>query len=157
MIFMEEYLLETTFANKRNLEKHYKDHVLEIGERFNPDNPKFPHMSMEQYDFLADELSNEKAGLSTDRDPSTHVIGFVLKDGRSVKFRKRSQFYPRERFSELVIYVDDELRGHETISYMLGRPGKIFRMLQQYQSELPENEAQVVDNSVVEMLSKIVD
>ena len=41
MKLSEEFLLEVTFENRFNLERHYADHVLRPNERFNPENPKF--------------------------------------------------------------------------------------------------------------------
>ncbi len=137
MIFSESFLLEATFLNAANLDRHYQKHVLQPGEVFNPDDPKFPHMSKEDYANRAETLSLVPAGDSEDR--SSHIIGFEIEDGRRVKIHKRSPFYPRDRFCEVVMYVEDENRGTEIISYMLGRPGKLFRLKQHFVKELPEN------------------
>ena len=92
MLFTEEYLFEVTFTNPNNLKKHYLSHVLQPGEQFNPEDPKFPYMTMEEYAQRAKELSEEPAGLSTDR--SSHVIRFKVENDRLEKCRKRSPFYP---------------------------------------------------------------
>lgn len=159
MIFTEEYLFEATFTNPANLDRHYNQHVLKDGEEFNPDDPKFKPISKEEYARRAQELSETKAYPSDDRDPSHTVIGFVLKDGRCVKFRKRCSDYPTERYCEEVIYVDDENKGHEIISYLVGRPGKIFREKKNFLSELPENipETEMNVQEALEYLNSIQD
>lgn len=159
MIFEENYLLEATFLNKDNLAAHYDSHVLKVGEKFDPKNPKFPHMSIEEYEKRAIELSEMDAGKSDDTNPKTKVVGFMLNDGRCVKFRKRCPFFITDRYCEVVIYVDDEIHGHEVITYMVGRPGKLKRVKEnQYAGELPENIKEDDGLSVgeaLEMLNKM--
>ena len=143
MRFTEEYLFEATFTNPENLKRHYHQHVLQDGEKFDPMDPKYPSsMTIEEYAKEAKELSEAEAGDSENRE--SHIIGFQIGNGRRVKFRKRTNQFEHNpelaRFCDMVMYVDDEERGTEVISYMLGRPGKIFRMKQQFVSELPENE-----------------
>lgn len=135
MYFTEQFLLEATFLNAANLHKHYLRHVQQPGEKFDPNDPKFPYMTEEEYAKRAEELSLAEAGDSEDR--VSHIIGFEIGDRRRVKIRKRSPYFPKERFCEVVLYVEDG-RGSEVISYMLGRPGKIFRLKQQFVRELPE-------------------
>ncbi len=139
MIFTEEYLYEATFMNPNNLDSHYRSHVLQPGEKFDPNDPKFPPMSKEEYANYAEKLSLENAGRSDDYNPSTKVIGWEIGDGRKVKFRKISPFYPGTKFCEMVMYVDDDLHGNEIINYMIGRPGKIYRVKKQFVSELDES------------------
>lgn len=158
MIFDEQFLNEATFLNPENLKQHYLSHVMQNkDEKFDPNDPKFPPMSMEEYMRRAEELSEEPAGKSDDR--VSHVIGFMIRDPktgkpRRCKFRKRSPFYKHESrsFPEMVIYVEDDILGHEIISYMVARPGKIFRERQHYIGELPENETQSpMENAFAEL------
>lgn len=139
MLFTEEYLYEATFMNPSNLTSHYLSHVLQPGEKFNPSDPKFPPMTKKEYADYAEKLSLEKAGKSDDYNTSTKVIGWEVEDGRKVKFRKRSPLYPNTKFCEMVMYVDDDVHGNEIINYMVGRPGKMFRMKKQLVSELDES------------------
>lgn len=136
-----KYILnETLFTNSENLDRHWEKHVLKQDEPFNSLDPKFPNMTKDQYDKFADELSNMTAWTSKDiNNPDIPVIGFVLKDGRRVKFLKHCRYWVLSKFPEEVIYVDDDKKGHETISYMLCKPDKIIRELRNFASELPEN------------------
>jgi hypothetical protein len=50
-------------------------------------------MTKDQYDKFADELSNMSAGSSKDiNNPDVPVIGFILKNGRRVKFLKHCRY-----------------------------------------------------------------
>lgn len=139
MYFTESFLYEATFLNPVNLHRHYLRHVLQPGEKFNPDDPKFPYMSESEYADRAEKLSLTPAGDSEDR--VSHVIGFEIGDNRKVKIQKRSSDYPQERFCEVVMYVEDQRRGGpEIISYMIGRPGKLHRLKQQFVRELDEEQ-----------------
>ena len=40
MRFTEEYLFEATFTNPENLKRHYHQHVLQDGEKFDPMDPQ---------------------------------------------------------------------------------------------------------------------
>lgn len=66
MIITEEFLLKATFKNPINLQKHYDKHVLKPNEKFDPNDPKFPYMSLKEYAKRAEDFSNEPAGDSED-------------------------------------------------------------------------------------------
>lgn len=142
MRLTEEFLQEATFDNYKNLLKHYQAHVLQPGEKFDENNPKFPYMSIHEYAERAKILSLEKAGTSEDRD--SPIIGFEIEDGRKVKIKKRSNLFSRGRYPEIVMYVtDDEKHYDAIITYYLGRPTKLFNLKKQFVKELDEN----IDNS----------
>lgn len=156
MLITEELLFEATFVNPVNLQKHYDKHVLKQGEEFNPDDPKFPYMSIEEYAKRAEDFSNERAGNSEDR--ISHTIGWINnRPGwnfpRIVKFRKSSRLH--KGFGEMVAYVDSPQSGTEVIQYMLTRPGKIFREKKYKISELPENNIDDNISDIKEMLNLV--
>lgn len=163
MIYTEEFLNEVTFTNAENLNRHYNDHVLKDGEKLDPENPKFPPMTKEEYAKRAKELSEAEAGLSSDR--VSHIIGFKINKHakkhnedepfRNVKIRKRCQFYPHDRFCEEVIYVDDDIQGREIITYFVGRRGKINRELKSYCGELDENKDKIDTTQAMQILSTV--
>lgn len=136
MKLSEEFLLEVTFENRFNLERHYADHVLRPNERFNPENPKFSYMSIEEYARRAEELSNADAGKSDSRE---NIVGFITERNGIERIIKYKKYSSRRGFGEEVIYVDDEEKGHEIITYMMTRPGKLYRERKNFKRELPEN------------------
>ena len=154
MCITEELLLEATFKNPINLQKHYDKHVLKPGEVFNPDDPKFPYMDIKEYAKRAEDFSNEPAGDSEDR--VSHTIGWISsrpewKFPRIVKFRISSRLH--KGFGEMIAYVDSDISGTEVIQYMLTRPGKIFREKKYMISELPEN---ITDDNISELKERLM-
>lgn len=163
----EEFLLEATWTNKRQFERHYNDHVLQDGEEFSPDNPKFAQISELEYKDMAEkfsELPADKAAYRTiyNNDGSinkrlmntrSNVIGFILTPDvnkfqritRKAKIVKTPKEYlpdgvSGEEYRTLVVYVDDG-GEEEIISCYLLRPKKMFGIFKyQFQSELPENQ-----------------
>ena len=164
----EEFLLEATWTNKRQFERHYNDHVLQDEEEFSPDNPKFAHIDELEYKDMAEkfsELPADKAVYRTiyNNDGSidkrlmntrSDVIGFILSPDtnkfqritRKAKIVKTPKEYlpsgvSGEEYRTLVVYVDDG-GEEEIISCYLLRPKKMFGIFKyQFQDELPENQS----------------
>ena len=64
-LIKEELLLEATWRNQANLQRHFEKQVLKDGEKFNPDDPKFaPNMTIDDYRQEAEKLSTAKADKS---------------------------------------------------------------------------------------------
>lgn len=163
----EEFLIEATWTNKRQFERHYNDHVLQDGEEFSPDNPKFAQISELEYKDMAEkfsELPADKAVYRTiyNNDGSinkrlmntrSNVIGFILTPDvnkfqritRKAKIVKTPKEYlpdgvSGEEYRTLVVFVDDG-GEEEIISCYLLRPKKMFGIFKyQFHSELPENQ-----------------
>lgn len=163
----EEFLLEATWTNKRQFERHYNDHVLQDGEEFSPDNPKFANIDELEYKDMAEkfsELPADRAAYKTlyNDDGSVNkrlmntrsdVIGFVLTPDvnkfqritRKAKIIKTPKEYlpdgvSGEEYRTLVVYVDDG-GEEEIISCYLLRPKKMFGIFKyQFEDELPENQ-----------------
>lgn len=152
MTLDEEYLLEVTFLNPTNAARHYRNHVLSQYEKFNPNDPKFPSMSLQKYMNKAKDLSEAPSAPYT--DTTAPIIGFKIKRNedkseRYVKVKRHSSYYSKFNFSEIVIFVDDDVRGHEIVSYYLGKPKKLNKLLLDYSGELP---SQTVEELLKEVL-----
>ena len=163
---LEEFISESTWYNTKQLHRHYIDHVLGEDEEFSPDNPKFVHMTEEEYRNMAEKFSELPADKATYRvfynpdgtiknrvmNTRSEVIGFVLKPDvgkfqrieRKAKVIKTPQEYlphgvSGNDFRTLVVYVD-EGGEDEIISCYLLRPKKMFGIFKhQFEDELPEN------------------
>ena len=164
----EEFLLEATWTNKRQFERHYNDHVLQDDEEFSPDNPKFAHIDELEYKNMAKKFSELPADKATYRvfynedgsvknrlmNTRSNVIGFILTPDvnkfqritRKAKIVKTPKEYlpdgvSGEEYRTLVVYVDDG-GEEEIISCYLLRPKKMFGIFKyQFQDELPENQS----------------
>ncbi len=66
---------------------------------------------------MANQLSSAKASRLNDR--SANIIGYVTKNGRIVKYDKRTNL--------VVAYVDDDVQGHEVIALYKQPINKFFR------------------------------
>lgn len=107
--------LDEVYFTSKNLLKHYNKHVVS-----NEDGMlKMDKMTMDDYNQLADTLSSAPAGRINDR--SANIIGYVTVNGKSVKHDKKNQL--------TVIYVDDDIQGHEAISLYKQPLYKFFRMV----------------------------
>ena len=133
-------LTETPHFNPRShLKRHYKDHVLKPGEKFNKNNPKFPsNMTIEDYERAAEELADEPATAMWDVDNAEGVVGWVLHHGndrtnRIVKIRKHSKFVPG--FYDVVLYVDNK-DDNQIFSFMCGKPSNMANWAYDYQYDL---------------------
>lgn len=164
---LEKYILEATWTNVRQFQRHYYDHVLDTDEEFNPDNPKFVHMEEQDYKDMAEKFSELPADKATYRafynndgtvsnrlmNTRSNVIGFILKPDvgkyqrviRKAKIIKTPiEYLPNgvngEEYRTLVVYVD-EGGEDEIISCYLLRPKKMFGIFKyQFEDELPENQ-----------------
>ena len=173
---LEEYILEATWTNVRQFQRHYDDHVLDEDEDFNPDNPKFVHMEEQDYKDMAEKFSELPADKATYRvfynndgtvsnrlmNTRSNVIGFILKPDvgkyqrvtRKAKIIKTPiEYLPNgvsgEEYRTLVVYVD-EGGEDEIISCYLLRPKKMFGIFKyQFEDELPENQEKVNIDSVL--------
>lgn len=131
---------EAVWRSKSSLETHYDDHVLKPGEKFDPTNPKFYYMSLEEYKKRGEELSDAPAltygeckGNYHNKTFGFQIMNFRSKEIRNIKIRTSGKY--NHRFPELVIY---SIRG-EMISYMLLKnEGKILYYEHDFVSELEE-------------------
>ena len=107
--------LEEVYFTPRNREIHYNRHVIS-----DEDGPlKMDYMTIDEYDELADKLSSAEAGKINDR--LSQIIGYQTKGGRFVKHDTLSKL--------TVVYVDDDINGHEAISLYKQPTNKFFRKL----------------------------
>lgn len=145
LLCYDSSMLDAQFSNIESLKRHYIDHVLQLGEEFDPSNPKFPYMTIQEYIERAKNLAMTRAGHSDDYRPETEYVGFISQRKgcgqprpRFIKFRKKSEF--NEEFGEIVVYVKGygEYRD-EIISYYMTRPHKLFKEKMNRIAELPEN------------------
>jgi len=141
-ILREELALDEAYFSGNNLERHYDKHVLKPDEEFDPGDPKFPYMTLEEYKKRAEDLSKAAAGSyrKNKGNYKNKVFGWAIKNDRSsdlryIKIRQNSPLVPG--YPELVIYSEDGT----IISFMLLRGlGRIYRYKSDFVSELPENE-----------------
>ena len=80
---------------------------------------KLPNMTPEEYNNLADELSSAKASKINDRN--ARIIGYVADNGKTVKYDRLTSY--------VVAYVDDDIKGHEAVSFYKQPIGKFFNKL----------------------------
>lgn len=84
-VLQEECLIEATWRNPLNLNRHYEKQVLKEGEKFNPDDPKFAsNMTLEDYKEEAEKLSNAKA------DKSVYQTYMYKPEGSEEEIQRRS-------------------------------------------------------------------
>lgn len=109
-----EHLDEVYFTSK-NLIKHYNKHVVSDEDG----SLKMDDMSADEYNNLADKLSSSEA--SKINDKQANIIGYIAANGKSVK---------HDRLNNLtVVYVDDDIQGHEAISLYKQPSYKFYRMV----------------------------
>lgn len=138
---------EATFSGANHLNMHWKSHVLQDGEEFDFNNPKFPPMTEEEYAKSAEKLSLAKASIvETEEDlkNARGIIGWVSSrpekyaGTRCVKIDTNSKKH--FGFIEIVVYVDDAEHGNQIFTYMLAKRGRKYREFAYKIAELPENE-----------------
>lgn len=100
---LESLSMDEVFFTDKNLKKHYDKHVISD----NDGRLKMPMMSSEEYNSLADELSSSPAGRLDDRN--SRIIGYIANNGKTVKYDRLTNY--------MVAYVDDDVKGHEAISF----------------------------------------
>ena len=114
-VIHEDYITEVFFTNKKNLDLHYLKHVISDDD----EDMKMVYMSKEEYNNLADTLSNAQAYPINVFD--ANIIGYVSETGRILKYDKETNL--------LVVYVDDDILGHEVISLYRQPIHKFYRKL----------------------------
>ena len=118
---VEDSMLDEVYFTKDNLNRHHYKHVIS-----NEDGPlKMQYMTPEEYDKLADDLSSSHA--SRINDKNADIIGYITKNGRIIKHDRRNKL--------TVVYVDDDVRGHEVISLYKQPTKKFFDRLNRTGSE----------------------
>lgn len=118
---VEDSILDEVYFTKDNLNRHHYKHVIS-----NEDGPlKMQYMTPEAYDKLADDLSSSHA--SRINDKNADIIGYITKNGRIIKHDRKNKL--------TVIYVDDDVRGHEAISLYKQSTKKFFDRLNKVGSE----------------------
>ncbi len=137
-------LLEARF-NEEDLIRHYDEHVLKYGEAFDPNDPKFPTMSITQYGDKAEELSLEDFDPMYDMDDVknsvTGVLGFITqkedrKEPTRVKIRIDSEMV--HGYSDIVVYHEDDVLGHDVVTFFLMKKYRIGREYRRKIESLPE-------------------
>ena len=107
--------LDEVYFTDKNLEIHYNRHI--ISDR--DGKLKLPDMTPEEYNNLADELSSADACKINDKE--ARIIGYVADNGKTVKY---------DRLTNCVVaYVDDDIKGHEAVSFYKQPIDKFFRKL----------------------------
>ena len=92
---------------------------------------------IDEYNELANTLSEAPAGHLNDRNAT--VIGYVTEQGRFIKYDKSNNL--------VVIYVDDNRLGHETIALYKQPMRKFFNKLNgddprfKFKSHLPKDQS----------------
>ena len=118
---VENSVLDEVYFTKDNLNRHHYKHVIS-----NEDGPlKMQYMTPEEYDKLADDLSSSRA--SRINDKNADIIGYITKNGRIIKHDRKNKL--------TVVYVDDDVRGHEVISLYKQPTKKFFDRLNRTGSE----------------------
>lgn len=118
---VEDSILDEVYFTKDNLNRHHYKHVIS-----NEDGPlKMQYMTPEEYDKLADDLSSSTA--SRINDKNADIIGYITKNGRIIKHDRKNKL--------TVVYVDDDVRGHEVISLYKQPTKKFFDRLNRTGSE----------------------
>lgn len=111
---------------------HYGQHVLFGDEEFDPQDPKFPYMTADEYDNEADELSSHKAyNINSDK---LYVGGKLDYKGRFIKIRKQSKFVPG--YMDVVIYTDEP--NEQVYSFMLSKKDRLNKYKSQMVYSFPE-------------------
>lgn len=123
---------EARIKDKAKISAHYKKHVLQPGEKFDKQNPKFPNMSIKDYLDAGEELSLEHAeSIGSNSD----IVGWVIEDHgelRNMKFRKSSKFVAG--YSDVCIYESDFSDIENT--FMLVKPSRLTKYEALYYCDL---------------------
>lgn len=160
------YLDEAMFTNDKSLEYHYNKQVLKPGEEFNELDPKFAHISQDEYERLAKELSETSAGSyeknSNPNNLKNKIFGWkiVNKDtgpeGRYIKIKipTSATKHNPNMLPEVVIYsLTDDIATY----YLVRNFGRRYdEWSQNFVAELPENEKEMDSlNSPIEVDEKL--
>ena len=118
---VEDSIIDEVYFTKDNLDRHHYKHVIS-----DEDGPlQMEYMTPEEYNKLADDLSSSVAPQINNKDAD--IIGYVTKNGRIIKHDRRNKI--------TVVYVDDDIRGHEVISLYKQSTKKFFDRLNRVGSE----------------------
>lgn len=96
---VEKDLVEVYFDrinNDKSFNYHYDAHVLGVGEHADNESKRLTGLSKDEYDELANTLSETPAG---DINSDDRVVGYVSKNGYYVKYDKKTNL--------LVVYNDN--------------------------------------------------
>ena len=107
--------LDEVYFTDKNLKVHYDRHVVSDIDG----DLKLPEMTSDEYNNLADELSSAEASKINDRE--ARIIGYVADNGKTVKYDKLTNC--------VVAYVDDDIKGHEAVSFYKQPISKFFKKL----------------------------
>ena len=107
--------LDEVFFTDKNLKIHYDRHIVSDMDG----TLKLPDMTPDEYNNLADELSSAEAGRINNKE--SRIIGYVAANGKTVKY---------DRLTNCVVaYVDDDIKGHEAVSFYKQPINKFFKKL----------------------------
>ena len=119
---VEDVIIDEVYFTKKNLARHHYKHVIS-----DEDGPlKMEYITPEEYDNLADDLSSSCASKINDRE--ANIIGYVTKSGRIVKHDRENKL--------TIVYVDDDIKGHEAIALYKQPTKKFFDKLNRAGSEM---------------------
>lgn len=107
--------LDEVYFTDRNLKAHYNKHVASDIDG----NLKLPDMTPDEYNNLADELSSADASRINNKE--ARIIGYVADNGKIVKYDRLTNY--------VVAYVDDDIKGHEAVSFYKQPINKFFKKL----------------------------
>lgn len=136
---------EAQFQGYYHLLKHFDAHVLQDGEEFSTDDPKFSPMTMQEYAKAAKELTESPARIIDNIDELSNansgIVGWVASDprwggNRAIKINLNSPHRPG--FIEIVGHKEDP-NDDQIFTYMLARPNKKYREFKRKVDELIEN------------------
>ena len=118
---VEDSVIDEVYFTKDNLDRHHYKHVIS-----DEDGPlQMEYMTPEEYNKLADDLSSSVASKINNKEAD--IIGYVTKNGRTIKHDRRNKI--------TVVYVDDDIRGHEVIALCKQSTKKFFDRLNRVGSE----------------------
>ena len=107
--------LDEVYFTDKNLKAHYNKHVASDIDG----NLKLPDMTPDEYNNLADELSSADASRINNKE--ARIIGYVADNGKIVKYDRLTNY--------VVAYVDDDIKGHEAVSFYKQPINKFFKKL----------------------------
>ena len=124
----------TTKFGKGGYKDHYFKHVLMPGERFNPEDPKFPYMSEEDYVNEAKELTLQSADKI---NSNSNIVGFVLQNYNDIKKIIKIRWPSKWdiNYADIVIYNDND-SVEDIYTFFLGKLDRLGKYESQYVYDL---------------------
>lgn len=107
--------LDEVYFTDKNLKVHYDRHIISDEDG----NLKLPDMTPDEYNNLADELSSADASRINNKE--ARIIGYIAANGKTVKYDRLTNY--------VVAYVDDDIKGHEAVSFYKQPIYKFFKKL----------------------------